>query len=162
MFDTVAGIPVHPLVVHAVVVLGPLAALLAVLYTVRPRWRAGLKWPTLLVSAAAAVSAFAATQSGEALEERVGDPAYEHAEAGDLAAISVYVLLAAVVLLVFWLARPGVARVGALAVVVVLLASGFLVFGVVSAGHSGAKSVWHGQIQGSTVPDEGDEGDEDD
>ena len=70
LFDTVTGLPVHPLVVHAVVVLGPLAALLAVTYVVVPRWRVGLRWPLVLLSVVAAASAFVAEQSGEALEER--------------------------------------------------------------------------------------------
>lgn len=160
MFDTVTGLPVHALVVHAVVVLGPLAALLLVAYAVRPGWRVGLRWPTVALSLIAAGSAFVATQSGEALEERVGDPAYEHAEKGDLAAISMYVLVGAVLLVVFLLARAGqAARMSAITVVVSLLAAAFAFYAVVDAGHSGASSVWKGTVSGTT-PDSG-EGDDD-
>ena len=95
MFDTIGGLPVHALVVHAVVVLGPLAALMLVAYTVQAS-RGGAdcagrpwRWPRSPRLSAAV----AATSSGESLEERVGDPAYDHAEKGDLAAVSVYVLL---------------------------------------------------------------------
>lgn len=151
MFDTIAGLPVHPLVVHAVVVLGPLAALLAVLYAVKPAWRHGLKWPTLLTSGVAAVFAFVATQSGESFQKRVGDPAYDHAEKGDLAAIAVYVLFGAVLLLVFWLARPTVTATSVASILVASAAALFLLFGIVNAGHSGAKSVWHDQVSGSTA-----------
>lgn len=54
---TILGLPIHPLVVHAVVVLLPLAALSGVLVAVRPRLRAkyGLLVGVLNVAAAAAV-----------------------------------------------------------------------------------------------------------
>ena len=38
------GLPLHPLVVHAAVIFGPLAALAALAYLV-PRWRLRLRWP---------------------------------------------------------------------------------------------------------------------
>ena len=38
------GLPLHPLVVHAAVIFGPLAALAALGYLV-PRWRDTLRWP---------------------------------------------------------------------------------------------------------------------
>lgn len=152
MFDTIAGLPVHPLVVHAVVVLAPLAALLLLAYAFVPRWRAGLRWPTLGLSAIAAASAFVATQSGEKLEHRIGDPAYDHAEKGDLAAISCYVLFVVALLVILWLARPGAAS-GALPIlgmVAALVAAGFLMFAVVNAGHSGASSAWKDVVSSSS------------
>ncbi len=83
LFDTVAGLPVHPLVVHAAVVLLPLgAALLLVLLVVR-RWRAALAVPALLALAAGAAAAVVATESGEALAARVGVPG-EHEQWGSL------------------------------------------------------------------------------
>ena len=39
MFDTINGMPLHPLVVHGVVVLLPLAALGTIAIAVRPVWR---------------------------------------------------------------------------------------------------------------------------
>lgn len=151
MFDTIAGLPVHALVVHAVVVLGPLAALMLLAYALRPTWRTGLRWPTLLLAAVSAVSAFVATQSGEALEERVGDPAYDHAEKGDLAAISMYVLLGAAVVVIFLLARAGqTASTSAIGTVVALAAFAFAFFAVFNAGHSGASSVWKDVIANTT------------
>ena len=39
MFDLINGLPVHPLVVHAVVVLLPLATLGLIAIAVRPAWR---------------------------------------------------------------------------------------------------------------------------
>lgn len=152
MFDTIGGLPVHALVVHAVVVLGPLAGLLLIAYAAKPSWRRGLRWPTLALAAISAASAAVATESGESLEHRVGDPAYEHAEKGDLAAISVYLLLVAAVLIIFFLLRAGATatKLTAVGVVIAVLAAAFTCFAVFNAGHSGASSVWKGEVSGST------------
>src|SRR3954454_1614167 len=85
MFDTVFGLPVHPLIVHATVVVGPLAALLRFLAVCSPRFRA---WAGLLpagLSLAALVLTPLSTASGESLERTVGDSALveRHAELGD-------------------------------------------------------------------------------
>ena len=50
------GLPLHVLVVHAAVVLTPIAGLAAVGYAVVPRWRDWLRWP-LVVAVVAAVGA---------------------------------------------------------------------------------------------------------
>lgn len=152
MFDTVSGLPVHPLVVHAVVVLGPLTGLMLVAYAVKASWRRGLRWPTLLLAIVSAGSAAVATQSGESFEERVGDPAYDHAERGDFAAMSLYVLLAAVVIVIFVLNRATAQsnKLALVGVVLAVAATAFAIVGVYVAGHSGANSVWHNEIANST------------
>ncbi len=87
VFDTIAGLPIHPLVVHAVVVLLPLACLATIAVAVRPSWRRFA--PALAVlNAAVMVAAFVAVQSGESLEHRVeqfSEPAglHDHAEWGE-------------------------------------------------------------------------------
>ena len=89
MFDTIAGLPIHPLVVHAAVVLGPLAALLLVIYVIKADWRMALRWPTVLTGVGAGLSAAVAASSGESLQHRVDQLASaaqrslveEHAEA---------------------------------------------------------------------------------
>lgn len=160
MFDLINGIPVHPLVVHAVVVLLPLAVVGTILIAAVPRWR--VHYGLLVVGAALAATVLipVATSSGEELEQRVGDPG-DHAEMGDLLiwfAIPLLVLVTAL----WWLARrqaradvdasgtsgahtqaaaPSktlVTAVAALAVVAAL-ANGFQVYRV---GDSGAKAVW--------------------
>ncbi len=144
MFDTILGLPLHPLVVHAVVVLGPLAALCLLSYAAVPRWRLGLRWPTTLLAVISAGSAFVAKEAGEALERiRGAQPGFDHAERGDLAFISLLVLLVATLLVVFVLARPGAsaARVP-LALLVALAAAGFAVVAIALAGHTGSQSVW--------------------
>ncbi|MBC8092563.1 MAG: hypothetical protein H7Y15_11605, partial [Pseudonocardia sp.] len=45
---TLDGVPLHPLVIHAVVVLLPLAAVGTLAMAVRPVWRRSLGVPTLL------------------------------------------------------------------------------------------------------------------
>ncbi|MGI8987809.1 MAG: DUF2231 domain-containing protein [Nocardioidaceae bacterium] len=71
MFDTINGLPLHPLVVHAAVVLIPLSGVLGVLYAV-PRTRAWARWALPVVSVLALGSAFVATQSGQALQGALG------------------------------------------------------------------------------------------
>ena len=59
--------PLHPLVVHAVVVLGPLAALTGLVFAFVPRWRWLLRWPLVVLAVVAATTAWVATLSGEDL-----------------------------------------------------------------------------------------------
>jgi hypothetical protein len=61
------GVPLHPLVVHAVVVLGPIAALTGLAYAIVPRWRWLLRWPLVVLAAVTAVTAYVATLSGDDL-----------------------------------------------------------------------------------------------
>ena len=82
MLDLINGIPVHALVVHAVVVLLPLAVLGTLAIAVVPRWRQRYGWLVLAFAVVGTALVPVATSSGEALEERVGDPG-EHAELGE-------------------------------------------------------------------------------
>ena len=64
----VNGLPLHPLVVHAVVVFVPLGALSAILFAVVPRWRWLLRWPTLVLAVGAVVVTRVAVLSGTNLK----------------------------------------------------------------------------------------------
>ncbi|MGE0058470.1 MAG: DUF2231 domain-containing protein [Dehalococcoidia bacterium] len=90
-FDfTVFGLPAHPLVVHAVVVLVPLSALAFILTAWRREWRELYLLPISLMAAASAIAAFIAKETGESLEEAVketGKRLGEHPEQGDVAFI---------------------------------------------------------------------------
>ena len=79
LFDTIFGLPVHSLVVHAVVVFVPLAALGTIAVAAVPRW--DRRYGLFVVAAAliATGSAFVAKQSGEELASRIGTP-LEHFE----------------------------------------------------------------------------------
>ena len=62
------GLPLHPLIVHVVVVFAPLAAIGGIVYAVMPRWRWWLRWPFVACAVIAAVAGVIAAQSGYSLE----------------------------------------------------------------------------------------------
>ena len=152
--DNISGIPAHPLIVHAVVVLVPLTAVGAVLVAVWPWARSHVGW---LVAAGAVLDVALvplATRSGESLEERVPETALteKHAEMGGQLTpwvIALAVGVVAVMVLARTVARsPGARPAWAapwLAMVVagvtIVAASGAMVQ-VVRIGHSGAKASW--------------------
>ncbi|WP_344254086.1 DUF2231 domain-containing protein [Terrabacter carboxydivorans] len=158
MFDYIFGLPMHALVIHAVVVLVPLSALSAVAYVLRPAWRRVLRWPTAAGAVVSGVSAFVAAESGEALQRRVTrvragsvDLAMlnDHVEWGDRAKL-LCVLFMVLTLVALWFARPPEEEsprghafdvlVGTLVVLSALAA----VVTVVLAGHAGSAVVWKG------------------
>jgi uncharacterized membrane protein len=174
VLDTIDGLPVHPLVVHAVVVLLPLAVLGTILVAVLPRWRVRYGGLNALVAVIATGLCPIATGSGEALEHRVGDPG-AHAELGDqLVWFALPMTLLAIVL--WWVQRrhradadlaadvedPGgrgpraVRGLGVVAVlsVVAAVAAGVQVYRV---GDSGAEAVWADQM--TSAPAQGSSGD---
>ena len=71
MFDKFMGLPMHPLLVHAVAVFVPLLVLAALAYAFIPPLRARVGWVAVLLAVAAPVSAFVTMKSGEALERRL-------------------------------------------------------------------------------------------
>lgn len=150
--DLVNGIPAHPLVVHAAVVLVPLAALGLLVMAVWPRFSRGLGWLVLAGAAVATLASWAAKESGEALEDRFGEPRFDHAELGEVMP-AVAAGLLAVTALLWWVDRvtPADAPSGrralrwVVAVLAIVVALGNLVW-VVRVGDSGAKSVWSGRV----------------
>lgn len=147
MFNLINGLPVHPLVVHAVVVLLPLAILGTIALVVRPAWRHHYGPLLVACSAAATLLIPVATSSGEALERHVGNPG-EHAKLGDQLIWFAIPLLVLDVALV-WLDRrgktgPNPMRVVGVLALVAALATGVQVYRV---GDSGARAAWAGQVQ---------------
>jgi hypothetical protein len=155
MFDEIFGLPAHPLIIHAAVVLTPLLAALSVAYAVLPRFRPQLGWAVVLMALAAPATVFAARQSGGALAaKRYGSQLPEGV--AEHAGFSFPLLLATaglavVALVLVFVTRPrrepeasggsgGVVPV-ILSVVSVLLAVAVGYY-VVRAGHTGATSVW--------------------
>lgn len=161
MFNTINGLPVHALAVHAVVVLVPLSALLGVLFVV-PRLRSWSRLPLPLVALAAVVATFVARQSGQALRNVGGqfagglggevlDLVNRHQQ---LANQLFYIVIGYAVLAVaaaFLAGRPrgraaDSASRGALTVgLSALLVIGAVVVGVWTyrVGDSGARAVWN-------------------
>jgi uncharacterized membrane protein len=145
MFDTFNGLPIHPLVVHGVVVLLPLAILGTILIAVRPSWRA--KYGPLVVAFAAVATVLipVATQSGEQFEKRVGDPG-KHAELGEqLLWFALPLLILAVVLVVLdrYGTQGALTTVVAVLAVIAAAAAGVQVFRV---GDSGARAAWEDTV----------------
>ncbi|MCZ3387216.1 MAG: hypothetical protein LH630_09700, partial [Actinomycetia bacterium] len=104
--EAIGGVPLHPLVVHAVVVLIPLASLGVVLVSLVPKWRA--RFGVLVVAAAAIGTAMVpiATSSGEQLEDRVGktELVERHSELGAVVLYTAGPLLVMAVAL-WWIGR---------------------------------------------------------
>ena len=164
MLDTVFGLPVHPLVVHATAVIVPAAALAVLLAAVWPRFRRWAGWLPMALSALAVVLTPLSTESGEALERRVErtDLVTEHAELADgLLPWVVGLLVAAIALYVvarreLTAATPSAARPAASTthsagaprwllvggVVVGLVAALGTTVDVIRIGHSGAQAAW--------------------
>jgi len=146
--DQLFGLPAHPLIVHAVVVLLPLAAVGAVVCAAVPRARRPYA-PLVLAAALASLGAVILAQgSGEELEHDVEKSAlvHEHTERGDQVlpwAIAVTVLAVGVTALPYVERRRSVpAAATAVAVVLTLAAGAGAVTTVIRAGHSGSKAVW--------------------
>lgn len=167
----VAGLPVHPLVVHAVVVLLPMAVVGSMLVAVWPASRARWAWPVVVLTAAAVVAIPLATSTGEGLEHNLPrTPAIAaHAELGDQLLVFAAPLLVCVAALAFLDRRrrrsvaaaptggPGAmtastATSAGARLTAVLVAVLTVVFAVVCAvqvfriGDSGARAAW-GDVQ---------------
>lgn len=152
----IGGLPAHILLVHAVVVLGPIAGLAAIAYAAVTRWRRYLAWPLGVLSLGLVPVALVTAQAGEQLQK--ARPATqlvrEHAEQGDvLKVVSVifFVIVAAMIIVSFEPIGRRFAFLGPLrenrVLRVVLLVAGalagaFFLYQSVITGHSGAASVW--------------------
>jgi len=151
MFDTIGNLPWHPLVVHAVIVLLPLACLGAVLVAWRARWNRLHGFLVVVAAFVASGASVVAKESGEQLASRVGVP-QDHAHWGKYVVITSGLLFLSVAAL-WWIdrhqveTRPTYAK--ALAVLQVALAALALVV-IFAAGHSGATAVWGPIIQNTT------------
>jgi hypothetical protein len=71
MFDQIGNLPLHPLVIHLVVVGVPLAVLLAFLFAF-PRTREWARWPLAITVVGVTALTYVARQSGLALEAALG------------------------------------------------------------------------------------------
>lgn len=156
MPETVFGLPLHPLVVHATVVLVPLTALVLLLAVLVPRFRAWAGWLPLGLAFVSTVLAPVSTSSGQNLAERRGvTPLIErHAELGEMLIWWCLGMLAVAFTLTFLGRRssgPSKGIAVALAVAGVVASVGTLVQ-VALIGHSGAESAW-GSVPSSSSGD---------
>lgn len=149
MPETVGGVPLHPLVVHVVVVLVPLAAMGVLAIALVPSWRA--RFGSLVVAAAAIGAACVpvATQAGEQLKDSLPETERieRHADLGGTVLYGAVPLLVVAVLL-WWIGRRterGAAVPGWFNVLVTVVAVAVAIAAtiqIVLVGHSGATAVW--------------------
>lgn len=150
MVDAVFGLPLHPLVVHAVVVLLPLVALGVIGLVVVPNWRPRFAVPLLGLLVVGASSAVVAMLAGDALAERIGTPGTHRVWGIALGFTSIaYLALAGGWL--WWVRRADEERsrareatgwaAAALSLAVLVL--------TLLAGHSGASAVWSDVVAAS-------------
>jgi hypothetical protein len=157
--EKIFGVPAHPLLVHAAVVLVPLAALALIATGWREAWRRIYLLPITLIAVGGAVFSFLAKQSGEPLQQTVraaGKRAGEHPEQGDTAFVLAG-LLALMCMALYgyqtfgermrerlgWTQRyrlPVNETVALYAISIPVAA--LAIWAMVVAGHSGAKLVW--------------------
>jgi hypothetical protein len=145
------GLPAHPLVVHAAVVLLPLAATATLICALVPQARRHYAPVALGLALVATLAVGLAQGSGEPLEEQVDETELveEHTEQGEQVlpwAIAVTVAAAAVTAVpVLARRRPSLpARTVTAAVVAVSLVAGVgATWTIIDVGHSGAKATWN-------------------
>lgn len=152
-FDAIAGLPMHPLVVHFAVVLLPLAALGLVVLVAVPKWADRYGWLTLGTLVFGTGAAFVAKESGEALARQVGNPR-NHELWGDLLPLLAVALVLVAGIWYFLHRRGGGAAkprslaatvAGVIAAVLALIVTGVTIV----VGHSGAEAAWSGTLGGT-------------
>lgn len=187
MLDTIFGLPVHPLIVHATTVIVPAAAVAVLLAALWPRFRRWAGWMPLALSVLAVVLTPLSTESGEALERHVehSDLIETHSQLAEglLPWVAVLAVGAALLYVVARreqrsnrLVTPGEGaetpkadgrseRVGTVprwllvgAAVVGLVASLGTATQVVRIGHSGAQAAWGDAVSQTPSPTSGDDG----
>jgi hypothetical protein len=149
MFGKIFGLPVHILVIHAVVVLLPLAALCVIALAIVPGWRRTYGLPVLALATVAVLAVPVAQQSGKWLRDQLGYDAqsFRHGILGDDViwyALVFWILTVALVVL----DRSGrtegtVVLVVAILSVVVSIAT---IVQVVRTGDAGSRSVWESRL----------------
>lgn len=162
---TISGIPLHPLVVHAAVFLAPMAAVLAMLFAVRPPWRWALRHPLAIAAVGAAAAVQFSAMTGEELSESLGrnDPGRSLIAVHEMWAgrLEVAAWALAVSTVVAWWSVPhgspipgherdhpqvaGAVTLSRIAIPLIFVLGLATAVLTVLTGHSGAVAVWSGQ-----------------
>lgn len=139
------GLPLHPLVVHAAVVFGPLGALGALFYVAVPSWRDRVRWPMVALALVATGAIVVAYFSGNNFLDSRPDlkqlPAVDTHKARGQQLFWVTLGFGAVALAAGWFhTRTGAVR-AVLNVLLGVAALAVLVL-VTLTGDAGARAVW--------------------
>jgi hypothetical protein len=164
MINEVNGLPTHILLVHAVVVLIPLAALLTVLAAVWPAARRRLGIFTPLAALAALIVVPITTQAGEWLLARVHQTPLieEHVRLGDT--MLWFAIALFVVALIAWglptavvksTGRPPAPWLGVVIAILAVVVAAAATVQVVRVGEAGSRAVWEGSFCPDPVNAEG-------
>lgn len=143
MFDTITGLPVHALVVHATVVLVPLMAIVTVVVAFRDRLREPYAGWVALVDLLLIGLVLVTKISGQKLQKRLGgNIALEHGRLGSSLIWFAIGLFVASLLVVATRQKQGTPKI--LANVLTVIAAVAVIVWTVRVGDSGAREVWHG------------------
>jgi hypothetical protein len=164
MFEDFFGLPFHPFIVHATVVLVPGIATMALAYVALPSWRWLLRWPLAVAAVFTPALTYLTVAAGESLEDQLGlddVPLIEtHESRAEMLLNFTYGFAVLALVAVFALggrsllasgagARAGVARpVQILVGVLLVLAALLVIVQVVLTGDAGSRAVWEGQVSG--------------
>jgi uncharacterized membrane protein len=151
IFDTVAGLPVHPLVIHFAVVLVPLAAVGLIVAVLNKAFRTRFAFALVVLLAVSVPLAFVAKESGEPLAERVGITE-NHESLGEVFPLWVSVLAVAAVVWFLITRRDGRNALRKISGAVVIALSVGVTALTFLVGHSGAEATWGKLIGAPAAP----------
>lgn len=149
--DTFNGLPLHVLVVHATVIVTPVAAL-AALALLRPSWRTRLRWPVALALVVAWLLVWLTRASGTALQMAIKDRL--SVNKAIVSALDVHITLAnrlnsvlfvlvVVAILFAWLLPKLPHAAGTVGAVVIAVLAVLVIGLVAQTGEQGARTVWN-------------------
>lgn len=151
------GLPLHPLIVHATVVIIPLAALTALLTLLLQRFREWAGWLPAGLSLVGLILVPLSTSTGETLEEHVRETALleSHSEMAEgllpwMIGLTAMTLISYVVHRRSTPERPTRQAVSATIAILVVLSVVGTTVQVARIGHSGAESAWQDTDMGSS------------
>ncbi|AKK02131.1 DUF2231 domain-containing protein [Corynebacterium epidermidicanis] len=145
----IGGIPAHPLIVHAAVILVPIAALVAAWAATKPSWHRNHAWLTSILGVGTAAIVVISNNTGEGLMVAKGATEANPGIYGDHAMKAKFVLIAATVVAISVVVKhlalkfPQVPVIAVTAArVLAIVAAVVAVISVILTGHAGAALVW--------------------
>jgi hypothetical protein len=150
---TLSGLPAHALLVHFIVILGPLTAILAILCAVWPAARKRLVWLVLGLAVGIVILTPLTTDAGKWLEHQVGRSPllHQHTELGDtMIYFSIALLVVAALLAVIHVREArghAIQRTASwIVAVIVIIVSVVTTVQVYRIGDTGARASWTGRV----------------